>query len=267
MKKILTIIVISAAVALAAFACSIADAPGPGGGGGGGDSSGGTGGSMACFTIVGDYLYTVDDQTLKTTRITDPAQPEYLEFKDQALGFDIETIFPYDGKLFIGSRSAMFIYDVSRSGFPTKISATNHFTSCDPVVAAGNYAYVTLNVENARCGRGTDELQVYDITDLKNPKKGYTDTSISVPKGLGIDLAAERLFVCCKGGLKIYDLSDPAHPVWVDDLTNIGGINNLDTYDVIPRNGLLILVGADGLYQFDYTEENISFVSKIDLRK
>lgn len=263
MKKILTIIIVSAAVALASFACDVASSESPGSGEG---SSEGIGGSMACFTIMGDYIYTVDDRTLKTTRISDPAHPEYLEFKDQDLGFDIETIFPYDGKLFIGSRSAMHIYDVSLPGFPSKISVTNHFTSCDPVVAAGNYAYVTLNGDNTTCRRGEDQLQVYDITDLKKPKMEYTDTSIRVPKGLGVDLAAERLFVCCKGGLKIYDLSDPAHPVWMDDLTNIGGIANIDTYDVIPRNGLLIVIGSDGLYQFDYTEENISFVSKIDLR-
>src|SRR5690349_16406055 len=35
----------------------------------------GQGGSLARFTIVGDYLYTVDHANLKVFEITDPTQP------------------------------------------------------------------------------------------------------------------------------------------------------------------------------------------------
>lgn len=101
----------------------------------------------------------------------------------------------------------------------------------------------------------------------RNTLSSYSaDEKIRSPKGLGVDAAAGRLFVCCKGGLKVYDLAEPGYPVWVDDLTNLPEVGSIDAYDVIPRGGLLILIGADGLYQFDYTEENLSFVSKIDLR-
>lgn len=222
---------------------------------------------MARFTIVGDYLYTVDNRTLKTTLISDPAHPRYLSFKDQGLGFDVETIFHYNHMLFIGSNSSMYIYDISRPEFPERISVTNHFRSCDPVVALGNYAYVTLNSDNRSCNRGTNELQVYDISDPAYPKMVFSDTNIREPKGLGVDEAAGRLFVCCRGGLKVYDISDPTAPQWVDDLTNIPETGDIDTYDVIPYRGLLILIGSDGLYQFDYTGEYLTFVSKIDLRE
>lgn len=101
----------------------------------------------------------------------------------------------------------------------------------------------------------------------RNTLSSYRPTKrYGSPKGLGVDAAAGRLFVCCKGGLKVYDLAEPGYPVWVDDLTNLPEVGSIDAYDVIPRGGLLILIGADGLYQFDYTEENLSFVSKIDLR-
>ena len=230
-------------------------------------SSDGQGGSMARFTVVGDYLYTVDHSTLHTVRLTDPRHPEYLDAKDQHLNFDIETIFPYNDKLFIGSRSGMYIYDISRPEFPQELSRVNHFTSCDPVVAAGNYAYVTLSSGNWNCWRGSNELQVYDITDLTAPQLVHTDRNLDTPKGLGVDRAAARLFICGGQGLKVYDLSIPERPQWCDDLTDIPQAKGIETYDCIPMDGLLLVIGADGLYQFDYTGERIAFVSKIDLRK
>ena len=263
MKRIFVSVAVCATLALAAAACSSSADGGMPSQGGGGE---GQGGSMARFTIVGDCLYTVDHTTLKVVDISNPAHPGAMPFKDVELGFDIETIFYYDDMLFIGSRSAMHIYDISRPHYPSELSVTRHFPSCDPVVADGGYAYVPLNSDNASCWRGTDALQVYDIADPKHPFLVSADEKIRSPKGLGVDAAAGRLFVCCKGGLKVYDLAEPGYPVWVDDLTNLPEVGSIDAYDVIPRGGLLILIGADGLYQFDYTEENLSFVSKIDLR-
>ena len=42
---------------------------------GGSESGTGIGGSMARFTISGDYLYTVDSWNLNTFEITDPINP------------------------------------------------------------------------------------------------------------------------------------------------------------------------------------------------
>jgi hypothetical protein len=230
-------------------------------------SGNGTGGSMARFTLAGDYLYTVDHTTLHTLRLTNPAHPEYLDAKDQRLNFDIETIWAADTLLFIGSRSGMYIYDIRRPEFPQEFARVSHFTSCDPMVAAGNYAYVTLSSGNWNCSRGSNELLVYDITELTTPRLVYTDRNVTTPKGLGVDEAAARLFVCGGHGLKVYDLSVPERPEWCDDLTDIPQAKGIETYDCIPMDGLLLVIGADGLYQFDYTGERLAFVSKIDLRK
>ena len=202
MKRIFVSVAVCATLALAAAACSSSADGGMPSQGGGGE---GQGGSMARFTIVGDCLHTVDHTTLKVVDITNPAHPGAMPFKDVELGFDIETIFCYDDMLFIGSRSAMHIYDISRPHYQSELSVTRHFTSCDPVVADGGYAYVTLNSDNASCWRGTDALQVYDIADPKHPFLVSADEKIRSPKGLGVDAAAGRLFVCCKGGLKVYE--------------------------------------------------------------
>jgi len=229
-------------------------------GGGGGDSSG-QGGSMARFSIKENVLYIVDNKTLKLFDVTLASQPTYMPTKDQRLDIGIETIFIMDTLLFIGSESGMYIYDITKPEFPEKLSWVNHIRSCDPVVASGNYAYVTLNTEATRCSRGLNELQVYDISNPRYPNL-IKAVEMYSPRGLGVD--GQKLFVC-ERGLKIYDISDPAFPKWIDDLSKIPEASDIDTYDVIPRNGILLLIGKDGLYQFDYTEEKIKFLSKIEV--
>lgn len=263
MKKIKTIWNMLFAVALctaAMIACSDSD------GGSYDNMSGATaGGSMARFTINGDYLYTVDINTLKTFDLSSPEQPKYLNNKDQHLGFGIETIFSKDTLLFIGSQIGMYIYNVTRPEFPQQMSMVSHIRSCDPVVAAGKYAYVTLNSENNWCGNTTNLLNIYNISDPYKPKLVRTETGFTHPRGLGVD--KNKLFICDKGGIKLYDVTDPEKPKWIDDFTHIPEATDIDTYDVIPLNGLLLVTGANGLYQFDYTSDKLAFVSKIEIKK
>ena len=225
-----------------------------------GDNSG-QGGSMARFTINGNYMYTVDQQTLKMFDLSDPAQPNYLERKNQNLRFGIETIFSMDTLLFIGSQDGMYIYDVTRQEFPQLLSFVSHIRSCDPVVASGQYAYVTLSSDRQWCGNTSNVLNIYDISNLRYPVLKVSE-SLNHPKGLGID--GNKLFVCeSRLGVKVYDVSDPLNPRWIDDWTHQPETVNAVAYDVIPVNGLLLVTTDRGLYQFDYTGEKLRFVSKI----
>jgi len=224
----------------------------------------GIGGSMARFTINGDYMYTVDQTTLKTFDLSTPDKPKYLDRKDQAMQFGIETIFTMDTLLFIGSQDGMYIYNITRHEFPQLMSMTRHIRSCDPVVAQGNYAYVTLNSENTWCGSTSNQLEIFNIEDPYNPKLVRTETGFKHPRGLGVD--KNKLFIC-DNGIKLYDITDPEKPKWIDDFTHIPEAENADAYDVIPLNGLLLVTGANGLYQFDYTSDKLAFVSKIEINR
>ena len=232
--------------------------------GGGGGMDGGKGGSMARFAIVDDMLYAISMDKLKLVDIEDPANPKYYEQRDVKVGFDIETVFPMDTLLFIGSRDGMYIYDITEPRFPSFLSQVSHLRSCDPVVAQGNYAYVTLNTKTAACGTRTNNvLDIYDISDLSVPVLKKT-ISMTLPMGLGVDGA--KLFVCDKG-LKVFDISDPVNIKQVDDLVHINEVNILEAYDVIPINGLLLLVAKEGLFQFDYTGDRLQYVSKIEMKR
>ncbi len=209
-----------------------------------GASSFGVGGSMARFTALENVLYTIDSYTLKVIDIE--TAEDISEIKTLSIGWDAETLFPTDNHLFIGSQQGMIIYDITNPYNPSYVSDYWHITSCDPVVVEGDYAYVTLRSGNW-CGQTTDQLDVIDISNIESPTliRSYGMTE---PYGLGIDHST--LFICDgNAGLKIYNASDVMH---IDDHI-IATFPNIHTYDVIPINDVLMLIGDDGLYQYDYS--------------
>jgi hypothetical protein len=250
---------------------------------GGDGSSAGQGGSMARFCILGDNLFTVDMTSLNMFNISNPKDPFFMEERTQKFPFGIETIFPMDSLLFIGSQTGMYIYHISQYGFLEYLSTTEHIRSCDPVVAQGDYAYVTLNSNNVGCGRTSNVLQIYDISDLTHPIQVKEVFGFSSPMGLGID--GNKLFVCDRG-LKMYDVTvydvidevsnshtDSIAIKQIADLYTAGIQDVFGAYDVIPvkgQNGLLILVTSSGIYQLDYSGRSgkkLSLLSTIEVKK
>ena len=46
------------------------------------------------------------------------------------------------------------------------------------------------------------------------------------------------------------------------------GTQNIHSYDVIPFRNVAIVVGSDGLYQYDYSDpKNLKLLSKIAVEK
>jgi len=217
----------------------------------------GTGGSMARFTVYDDYLYAVDSYMLRLFNISQPSSPQ--RDGEFYAGWNIETLFPYNDKLFLGSTTGMYIYSIADPSNPQFISAFWHATGCDPVVVEGNLAYVTLRAGNL-CGNNLSQLDVIDISDIANPKllKEYL---MEEPYGLGID--DQTLFVCDgEAGLKIYDASDPL----AIDQNKIVQYEDINAWDVIPLGEVLLLIGSDGLYQYYYSDlEDIRELSIIPI--
>jgi hypothetical protein len=204
----------------------------------------GTGGSMARFTLYDKYLYTVNNTSLKLFDLEIANNPAFL--KEVFVGWGIETIFPYGDKVFMGSTTGMFIYSLENPMTPTQISQFNHASACDPVVVNGNYAYVTLRGGNL-CGALESQLDVIDISNLLNPVLIESYPMVE-PYGLGIDDSI--LFVCDgTAGLKIYNSTDP----YAIESNKIAEYPDIHAFDVIPLGNVLVLIGIDGLYQYDYS--------------
>jgi len=218
-------------------------------------SSTGIGGSMARFTIADNFLYAIDGYVLAVADIFNPLTPQRKA--DVNLLTWPETLFPSGQNLFVGSRAGMAIYDITSPDQPALLSKYDHLYSCDPVVAQGDYAYVTL-YNGDICHQNVNELQVINIKDLKNPYLLAT-YKMTNPHGLGLD---DNLLFICDGdsGLKIFDATDPK-TIDSHQLASYPGIN---AYDVIPYQNVALVIGKDGLYQYDYTDlKSVKLLSKI----
>ncbi|TAI48069.1 LVIVD repeat-containing protein [Flagellimonas allohymeniacidonis] len=218
------------------------------------DSGSGEGGSLARFKIVGEFLYAVDSHHINVFDISDLENPKDLD--DIYAGFDIETIFNKGDHLFLGSMRGMYIYDISSPATPTFVSEFQHGTACDPVVVDDNYAYVTLRGGNW-CGATESGLFIVDISNIENPELTIS-YPMDEPYGLGI--RDEKLFICDgSSGLKVYDKTD------VQDLQALNHFKDIVTFDVIPLESHLIMVGDEVLYQYEYLDNNIKLISQIGL--
>lgn len=217
----------------------------------------GVGGSTARFTIAKGYLYIVDNQSLKVYNIQNVANPTFL--KKVSLNTVVETIYPFNEHLLIGTQNGMYIFTITIPDNPQFVSVYSHIVSCDPVVADGNYAYVTLR-SGTNCNRGINVLDVIDIKDLKTPKliKSYPMQS---PYGLGV--GGNLLFVTeGENGLKVFDKTSPT------ELKQIKSFQDFSAVDVIPQDNILIITGKDGIYQYSYNAQNeLRLLSKISVEK
>ncbi|KPM32629.1 Hypothetical protein I595_1055 [Croceitalea dokdonensis DOKDO 023] len=217
-----------------------------------GSDGNGQGGSLARFKIVADYLYAVDSHQINVFDISDLSNPEDLE--DVFAGFDIETIFNRDNYLFLGSMQGMYIYDISAPATPTFVSDFQHGTACDPVVVDDNYAYVTLRGGNF-CGATESGLYIIDITEIETPEL-VVIYPMDEPYGLGIK--NNQLFVCDgSSGLKVYDTSN------IPDLPQQNHFRDVVTFDVIPLEQQLLMVGDEVLYQYEYVNDDIRLISTL----
>ncbi|MEP6699866.1 MAG: hypothetical protein ABJA85_01060 [Bacteroidota bacterium] len=216
----------------------------------------GAGGSTARFTIIGNFLYVVDNTSLKAFDISNPAVAPVLKSTTD-VGVNIETIFPYQDKLFIGSSFSMHIFSLINPERPTRLAQADYIVrmSCDPVVAKDSTAYATLN-GTGPCGGGGSQLVVYNIKDITRPVLQGT-FPLSGPHGLGISDSA--LYVCDgTAGLNVYNIRNTYSP----QLVRI--INGETFFDVIPYGNILICQVSNGIALYDIsTRHQPVFLSRI----
>jgi len=209
-----------------------------------GSASGtGTAGSTAVMTLVGDYLYAIpEEHSLGVIHIADSTNPTQTSLG--MAGYDLETIFPIQDKLLLGSKEGVYVYSISNPAQPAKVGEFTHGTACDPVIANSNYAYVTLHT-GTYCGAAANELDILNARDISNATL-ITSYPMTSPTGLCLD--GSLLFVCDETVVKVFDVSNP------DNLQLLSSVPVNNPNDVIAANHVMMVVAGGGLYQFDYTD-------------
>ncbi len=205
-------------------------------------ASTGIAGSYSRFGQYDNYLYCVDNSNLRPFSLSNPSCP--LAVDPVFIGWNIETIFPWGNRLFVGSQTGVFIFNASNPTRPVQEAVFSHATGCDPVVCDDKYAYVTIH-DGTTCNGTFNQLDVIDIRNL--PSASLLKTyPMQKPKGLSV---YDKYLYLCDDGLKIYDKTDPLN------LKQLSHLRNIDTYDAIALDDThLLVIGADGFYQYDVSD-------------
>jgi hypothetical protein len=204
------------------------------------------------MVLVGDYLYAIPERhSLQVINIANSTKPQLGG--NVYAGFDLETVYPFRDKLFLGSMEGVYIYDISNPGNPTSLGSFSHGRACDPVITDGNYAYVTLHAGTS-CGGASNELDVLNVENLSTP---VLVSSLPMTRPMGLSKDGNLLFVCDPPGVKIFDAGSPGSL----ELRNTLDVGN--ALDVITSNGRLVAISDKGVYQFDYSRPGIPLLSAL----
>lgn len=225
---------------------------------GGGNGGSGTGGSLARFTIYQDFLYTIGEYEMKVFDIS--IREGLDELNTIQVGWGIETLYPYQDKLFIGAADGMYIFDNQNPTSPELLSKFQHARACDPVVVEDDIAYVTLR-DGTACQGFNNQMDIVDVKDFTAPVL-IESHSMENPHGLAV---RDKVVYVCEGeyGLKVFDVDNPNRLKQLDK-------QNIATYDnvIIPETDILLVIGKEGLYQYDISDnKNLKQLSLIPVGK
>lgn len=222
-------------------------------------SSGGVGrtGSTARFSVLNDRLYTLNSGRIIAFDISSPDKP--LRAGSSRVASDIETLYNDGKNLFIGAETALYIYSVKNPNQPSLVGIHSHQRACDPVVTAGNFAFVTLKSGASRCSGNTNVLKVIDI---RNPHRPIEIKRIDMFRPSGLGVANDRLFVCDgEEGLAEFDISRPT------ETRELSRARDEVCSDVIPLEKTLITTGPNGISQYDLSNDSFVYLSRIEAQR
>ena len=198
--------------------------------------------STTCFSLYESYLYTVANYQMNIIDLSGE-MPE--KAADQIFISNAETVFSYRNKLFLGAPSGLTIYSIEDPLQPVSYAQITHvYSHCNPVAVDEDLVYVTAHSGNL-CGQTINQLKIFDISDANAPVERVS-YPMSCPKGLAIN---KGLLFLCDAGLKIFKTTDPMSLI----NNQFTYYTQVDGYDLVFLNNILMIIADKGLYQYDYS--------------
>jgi hypothetical protein len=209
--------------------------------------------SYATFAVIDNYLYRAYDGRLITYDVSTPDKLKRIGSTD--VGWYIQSMYPSENLLFLGGFAGMQIFDRSQPEKPVRLSQIEHTRACDPVVVSGSTAYITLR-GSGLCGGAEDELLCVSIQNPAKPsligakplptpwglavqnqklfvshgEYGYSLLDVTDPSAPAVTAtwmdrptrdfiwSGNTLFVMSRDNVYIYDVTDPATPVFLSQV-------------------------------------------------
>ena len=200
-------------------------------------------GSINRIAEMDGFVYVIGNSKLSVYDNNGEFRQVYSDFA----GWQMETVFPFNDRLFIGTRNSVDIYNVSDPSNPMYESGFWHATSCDPVLPVdGDIAYATLRTGDDNFCPGDDNaLVVLDVSNLTFVEQLQ---EIDMESPYGLTMIGERLYVGeGPNGLKIFDASDPRR------LELLEHDRSIQAYDVLAHpvyTNIVQIAGPEGFSQY-----------------
>jgi hypothetical protein len=214
-------------------------------------SENGVSGSITRFAVHQNYLYGLNLNEVLTYDLADADHPKLVNRLRTDYG--LETITIYDGNVYLGSTTSLYILDISNPATPNILSQTprlQNFSGCDPVAVKGDYAYSTIKIIENICGNtsSSSALIVFDVKDKTNPRQ-ISSYPLNIPNGLSIK--DNYLFICDEGSdkLEIFDISNPLEMKLTDFSFGI-----TDPVDLIVSGDKMIVSAKTNFVIYDISE-------------
>ncbi|MFT5617320.1 MAG: hypothetical protein ACI85I_000536 [Arenicella sp.] len=215
-------------------------------------------GSTNKFAVTGDYLYILNESSLIPYNLSNPESPQ--KESEVFLGVGIETVITRGDNLFIGAQDGMYIFDISDRANPKQLSVYRHMTACDPVALKDSVAYVTLRTNNITCGGNINVLEVLDIRNLNNPTRR---NSINMREPHGLSVEGNNLFVAEEDfGIVNFDVEEAYSPTMKEEIKPLHNSKDVIAVDNANFEKLLIVTGADGIFQYTYKDGSFQLLSE-----
>ncbi len=210
------------------------------------DGSYSGGGSYSVFAIVGSFLYYVGGGYLVAMDISDPVNP--IESGRNYSAWNIETIYPCDGKLFAGTSTGVEIYSLSNPSNPVLAGSISHVRAYDPVFVKDTVAYSTIRSGSGWPPNTNNQLLSISVVSIKFPIL-LDSLSLQTPYGL----TALDSFVYVANGYYGFSIINASNPANISINTSFATPNSRDFLVLGHR---MLLMGMDGMYLYDVSNSS-----------
>lgn len=215
-------------------------------------------GSINRITKSNNHIYVVSNNNMIILNDSDfDAKATRIENIKE----EMETVFPYQNNLFVGSKTSMSVFDITNGNQPNEIFEFEHATSCDPVLPYKDVAFVTLRTADfSKCPGNINALLVIDMNDMSNPTQ--TD-EIQLASPYGMSVINELLYVGNgMNGLSVFNIDNTKKPVLIKKHDDI------EAYDIIAdpnHSDYIFIAGPIGMNQYLINEDlSLQLKSKIN---
>lgn len=201
-------------------------------------------GTMNRIAVEFDHVYVISTDKLYAFSNSS----SLYKTTELSINSNTETIYASNNRIYLGSSSAMTVYNATNPGFPWEVSELQHTESCDPVLPNGSVVYYTLRaIEDEGCNLlGENTLNVVDVS---NPSEMVVVNAFELDSPYGMALISNKLLVGeGANGLTIFNAND------AKNLVKMVNYPAVEAFDVMihPTNPNIILVtNSTGIKQIE----------------